>query len=85
MTAVEGNVSFHQVNLVSRITGEGGGRSFEGRGGLVLIKGEREYYTYVTTAVQAFIFYREKNSAFFVCLRRRASNRSLKLLMYQYV
>ena len=63
----------------------GVGRSFEGRGGLVLIKGEREYYMYVTTAVQAFIFYREKNSAFFFCLRRRASNRNLKILMYQYV
>eukprot|EP00904_Undaria_pinnatifida_P002793 jgi/Undpi1/12514/HiC_scaffold_6.g02183.m1 len=37
----EGNVSFYQVNLVSRITGEGGGRSFEGRGDLVLIKSER--------------------------------------------
>ena len=38
---MEGNVSFYRVNLVSRITGEGGGRSFEGRGGLVLIKSER--------------------------------------------
>ena len=38
LTAVGGNVSFYQVNLVSRITGEGGGGSFEGRGGLVLIK-----------------------------------------------
>ena len=38
---MEGNVSFYQVNLVSRITGEGGGWSFEGRGGLVLIKSER--------------------------------------------
>ena len=38
---MEGNVSFYQVNLGSRITGEGGGRSFEGRGGLVLIKSER--------------------------------------------
>ena len=41
MTAVEENVSFNQVNPVSRITGEGGGRSFEGRAGLVLIKSER--------------------------------------------
>ena len=41
MTAVKGNVSFYQVNLVSRITNEGGGRSFEGRGGLVLIESER--------------------------------------------
>ena len=38
---MEGNVSFYQVNLVSRITGEGGGGTFEGRGGLVLIKSER--------------------------------------------
>ena len=38
---MEGNVSFYQVNLVSRITGEGGGRSFEGRGGLVLVESER--------------------------------------------
>ena len=40
---MEGNVSVHQVNPVSRITGEGGagGRSFEGRGALVLIKSER--------------------------------------------
>ena len=38
---VEGNVSVYQVNPVSRITGEGRGRSFEGRGGLVLIKSER--------------------------------------------
>ena len=38
---MKGNVSFYQVNLVSRITGEGVGRSFEGRGGLVLIKSER--------------------------------------------
>ena len=37
-SAVEGNVSIYQVYLVSRITGEGAGRSFEGRGGLVLIK-----------------------------------------------
>ena len=29
------------MNPASRITGEGGGRSFEGRGGLVLIKSER--------------------------------------------
>ena len=35
---MKGNVTFDQVNLVSRITGEGVGRSFEGRGGLVLIK-----------------------------------------------
>ena len=35
MTAVEGNVSCYQVSPESRITGEGGGRSFEGRGGLV--------------------------------------------------
>ena len=38
---MKGNVTFDQVNLVSRITGEGVGRSFEGRGGLVLIKSER--------------------------------------------
>ncbi len=38
---MEGNASVYQVNPVSRITGEGGGRSFEGRGGLVLIKSER--------------------------------------------
>ena len=38
---MEGNVSFYRVNLVSRITGEGEGRSFEGRGGLVLIKSEQ--------------------------------------------
>ena len=38
---MEGNVSFYQVNLVSRITGEEGGGSFEGRGSLVLIKSER--------------------------------------------
>ena len=35
---MKGNASFYQVNLVSRITGEGGGAEFEGRGGLVLIK-----------------------------------------------
>ena len=38
---MEGNVSFYRVNLVSRITGEGEGKSFEERGGLVLIKRER--------------------------------------------
>ena len=43
LTAVEGNVSFYQVNPVSRITGEGGGGGFEGRGGLVLIKSERAW------------------------------------------
>ena len=37
---MERNVSVYQVNLLSGITGEGG-RSFEGRGGLVLIKSER--------------------------------------------
>ena len=39
---MEGNVSVHQVNPVSRIPYPvSGGRSFEGRGGLVLIKRER--------------------------------------------
>ena len=37
---MEGNASV-QVTPVSRITDEGAGRSFEGRGGLVLIKRER--------------------------------------------
>ena len=44
---MKGNVTFDQVNLVSRITGEGVGRSFEGRGGLVLIKSERVWYIYI--------------------------------------
>ena len=40
---MERNASFYQVNLVSRITGEGGGAEFEGRGGLVLIISERDW------------------------------------------
>ena len=50
---MKGNVSFYQVNLVSRITGEGGGRSFEGRGGLVLIKSERVWRGDIVLIVSA--------------------------------
>ena len=54
---MKGNVTFDQVNLVSRITGEGVGRSFEGRGGLVLIKSERVWRRGFVEDLFQLIFY----------------------------
>ena len=62
-------MSFYQVNLVSRITGEVGGRSFEGRGGVVLIKSERVWrgggdggqFVHVSYILMDFVFFGASN------------------------